>query len=183
MGEAAAPTTVREEFDQQPISVATPSNRVFVTLVGTHDVRVGFAEGFYAATSDREMAAELTRAARLTFVARTRAFYAALGSAAGHRVEPGRRSLDRQSQAYHDGLERLVAEGTAADGRLRMVGVGLSSFTVTVAPGTVAALSESEFAEACRAGTLDFLADHLRRIAELKFDVYLRPGLEAAGVL
>ena len=76
-----------------------------------------------------------------------------------------------------------VAEGTAADGRLRMVGVGLSSFTVTVAPGTVAALSESEFAEACRAGTLDFLADHLRRIAELKFDVYLRPGLEAAGVL
>ncbi|MEJ7833496.1 MAG: hypothetical protein WKF79_11310 [Nocardioides sp.] len=176
------PRTWRDEWDETPVVVSTPSQTVFVTLTGTSWVEVRFAPGFYERANAREMAEQLTRALRLLYVERTRQYYAALSAATGQPVRPGTDTGHRRSADYRRRLSELSAEGSSAGGVVRVFGVGLSGFTVSVTPGSLGAMGEDEFAAACREAGLAFLADHLQQVAELRYDVYVRPELEAAGL-
>jgi hypothetical protein len=171
-----------EEFERTPVAVSSPNEKVFLTLTGDSTVDVGFSYGYYDTVSDREMADQLERAVRLLVVERTRLYYAGLSRQVGERVEPGRDMLHRDARTYRERLAEISAEGEAAEGRIRLYGTGLTHFAATIEPGTIASMREEQFAAACRQAGLAFLEDHKRKIAALKFDVYLKPMLEQAGL-
>jgi hypothetical protein len=181
----AETTTWREQFEETPVRVTAPNEQVSVTLTGTSWVEVSFAPGYYQRADERQLAEQLTRVARLMYVERTRAFYDGLSRETGDIVRPGSGgvSTSRETREYHRRLEELSAEGSSADGSVRMFGTGLSHFLVSIAPGTLSRLSEEQFIAAGREAGLAFLADHLQKVRELKFDVYIRPELEAQGLV
>lgn len=175
-------TTSDQEFARTPVTVSSPNEKIWITLTGDTLVEVRFAYGYYDAVSDSEMADQLIRAIRLLVVERTRAQYESRSRRAGERVEPGRDRLHRDARTYRERLDEISAEGTAAGGRIRLYGVGLTHFTGTIEPGTLASMREEQFAAACREAGIAFLEDHKAKIAVLKYDVYLRPLVERAGL-
>ena len=171
-----------DDFAEQQVSAASPSEKVFLTLTGTRAIQVRFAPGYYQRASTSDMEAQLSRAARLLFVERTRAMYAGLSAEAGERVEPGRDRLHRDARTYRERLDELTASGSSAGGEVTLISVGLGAFTVTIAPGTLDRLSEEQFIAAGQATTLAYIADFDAKLALLKYDVYYRERLEAAGL-
>lgn len=171
-----------EEFARTPVTVSSPNEKVWVTLTGDSLVEVKFSYGYYETVSDREMAEQLIRAIKLLVVERTRLLYEGRSREAGERVEPGRDTLHRDARTYRERLAEITAEGSAADGRIRLHGTGLTHFSGSIEPGTLASMREEQFAAACREAGLAFLEDHKAKIAKLKYDVYLKPMLERAGM-
>lgn len=171
-----------DEFQETTIRVATPSEKVFVSLRGEDWAEVRFAPGFYETATGREMADQLARALRLLHVERTRVLYEGLSRQVGDTIRPGTDTLHPRAAEYRRRLQEIVAEGSSPGGEVTVVGTGLTGFHVTVAPGVLGSTTEQGFADACTAAGLAFLAEHQQRVAELKFDVYIRPDLEAAGV-
>lgn len=172
----------QDDFEQVPVAVTTPNGKVTAELRGTTWADVRFAPGFYEQATTPEMAEQLTRAVRLLQAERTRAWYAGLSRARGESVRPASGAGLGRTADYLRRLEELAAEGSSPGGEVTLVGVGLRSFHVSVAPGVLDALGEAEFAEACRSAGTAFLTDHLAKVAVLQFDVYYRADLEAAGL-
>lgn len=172
-----------EEFERTPVTVSSPNERIWVTLTGDSTIEVSFAYGYYDGANDREMADQLTRAVKLLMVERTRVLYNGRSQEAGELVRPGRDTLHRDARTYRERLAEVAAEGASADGRIRLSGVGLTHFTGTIEPGTLASMREEQFIAGCKEAGFAFLEDHKAKIALLKYDVYIRPQLERAGLV
>lgn len=174
--------TFREDFADQVVTAASPSEKVFLKLRGTGWLDVTFDSGYYARASTVDMETQLTRAARLLFIERTRAMYAGLSTEVGERVEPGHDRLHRKAREYRERLDELTAQGASPGGDITLTGIGLGNFTVTVQPGTLDKLSEDEFRAAGAAAGVAFLDDYEDKIALLKYDVYYREMAERHGL-
>lgn len=168
--------------DGPEVTAHSPAEKVFVTVHGDSWAEVRFAPGFYATATHEQMQSQLTQVLRLLQVERTRALYDIRSREAGEPVRPGVDTLHRRAREYRGRLAELVAEGRSEGGDVTVLGVGLTDLRAVVAPGALDRLDEQQFAAACADAGMAFLADHLRQIAELKFDVYIRPMLESAGV-
>lgn len=162
--------------------VATPAERVFLSMRGDDDLTIGFQPGWYARCTTSQMQTELARAAKLLYVTRTRAFYDLRSQLAGQRVEPATTVLTDAGARYKQGLDELAAHGQSSDGSASISMVGLTHYTVSIRPGTLDRLSEGQFKIACREAGLACFADHTRGWQRLHFDIYTRPLFERAGV-
>ncbi len=70
-------------------SAATPDERAFATISGRTQVRVTLAAGYYGWASAADLERQLTRLARLLFVARMKAYYVARSERLRADLHPG----------------------------------------------------------------------------------------------
>ena len=72
-------------MDSLHVTAYTPNEQVFGGLSGWYDVRIGIAPGYAERVGDSEIAAQLTRLARILFAERTRAIVACSRSTCSRR--------------------------------------------------------------------------------------------------
>jgi len=176
-------TPLEREWARTTVTAGTPTERVHVTMVGDHDVTVGVDPSWYATTTAAELQAELVRAARLAYVARTRAYYETWSTLTGREVRPVTTPVSPEQEAYARALEDISARGESSGGHVTLSMVGLSHFAVSLSTGVQDALGVREFGEHCREAALACLGDHEQAWQRVHFDVYTRPRLERAGLL
>lgn len=177
------PSEFEVAWAEQTYSAASPSQKVFITMRGDTDIDVTFMPGWYSRAGTSEMEVELARAAKMTFVERTRAYYAVRSDLAGRRVQPATTIHSDEQARWRRGLEELPAHGESPDGAVAMTMVGMTHYSIAVAAGALSTMGETTFAGACRAAGLACLADHTRGWQKLHFDIYTRPRLERLGVV
>jgi hypothetical protein len=172
--------TAAIDFDrawaQTEVRVVSPNEQVFLTILGNAEIRVSFAPGYVERTSYPLLVEQLVRLGRAAFAARTRSFYALRSEEAGQPVEPGTTGYSEQSREYFRRLAELAAEGTSADGSVRVTAVGMTEFAVAFPSSLLDSLGPAGLAARLGEAATALMHDQLTKVARLKLDVYY-PGL------
>ena len=131
--------------DAMRVRVHTPSEQVFAGIDGWYDVWVSVAAGHGERVGEARLEAEIGQVARLLFAARTREYYRLYELHL--RADP--LALRRNRERIHDAFESRSASGRSPGGEVELFTVGMQSFTVSIAPGTLDRLGSHGVGEAC----------------------------------
>ena len=157
-----------EVWNKTEITVASPNEQIFVTILGRVDITVRFAPGYYErADADqlRKQLVEVTRAGVRGYVA---AYWRLRSERVGHHVERRREPLTTQDAVYQRGFEELYAEGSSADGLLSCGMIGMREYTVTFQPSVLGRLDAVAFERAAGEAATAMLQDQLAKAARLR---------------
>lgn len=182
MPEVDQPTEFEQAWERTDYEVETPAQRVRVRMTGDSDLDIWIFPTWLAQAPRAEVEQELAAAARLLYVARTRAYYATLSRVVDSEIRPVTEHVSDEQRRYFDALERLHASGSSHDGRVRLSMVGVSHFVVSAEPGAIRE-GAGAFAASCREAAMACFRDHTEGWQRLHFDVYTRPKMERAGLL
>jgi hypothetical protein len=174
----AEPIDFREAWDHTEVRVVSPNEQVFITVRGNREVEVGVDPGYYGRATRDQLETQLARAARLAFIERTRAFLDLRGRERGEPLKQGRTIHSREDTEYFRRLDELAVEGESDDGQARVSAVGMTHFTVSIAPSVLERLDPAEFCRIASQAATRLLEDQLRKGKELRYDVYMRPLVE-----
>lgn len=180
---AAEPTPLERVWARTTVAAESPNGRVRATMVGDHELRVWIDPTWYDATSGVALQEELARVARLTYVNRTRAYYDAWSALTGERMSPVRTPVSEEQAEYQRRLEQVAARGEAYGGRIALVLVGTSHFSVEIDSGVLHQIDAPTFCTYAAQAALACLREHEQGWQRAHFDVYTRPRLERAGLL
>jgi hypothetical protein len=164
-----APTSALAELRA---SAATPDEKAFATISGRSHVQLSLAAGYYEWASVGDLERQLTRLARLLFVARMRAYYVARSRDFGQtftKESPPTSSRDRQYVLARSGL---VVEGEAAGGVVRVSAVGMDSWTVHLDRDVQNRLNEAAFCTAVSSAASQLVESQFAQVRALKREVY-----------
>lgn len=139
IGDALAATTV---------TVHTPNEQVFGSVVGLRDVRVWFAPGYYQRTAATVLEQNLAALAKLLFVAGVRERGRVSTEVSGQEFTR-RIVLGHRAETYDAFLRDLTVEVVSADGSLTVTAVGQSSYAVRITPGTLERVPQEVFEASC----------------------------------
>ncbi|MEO6512908.1 MAG: hypothetical protein ABIO16_18060 [Nocardioides sp.] len=153
-------------------SAATPDEKAFATISGRAHVQFSLAAGYYGWASVADLERQLTRLAKLLFVARMKAYYVARSRDFGQlftKESPPAGARDEQFVRARSGL---VVEGEAAGGAVRISAVGMESWAVHLEPDVQKRLSEQSFCAAVSSAASQLVAAQFAQVKELKREVY-----------
>lgn len=150
-----------EHLEGLTAEAETPDGTAFARLRGTHDIRVSFAPGYYAHTTEARLADKLVQLGRLLWVARMREYYRQKSNLLEREVRGEGRPRNERQAARREARDSIVATGRSDDGRVELSAVGLLNWSATIAPGTVRQLSEEQFTAACSQAAERLVEDHL----------------------
>jgi hypothetical protein len=156
-------TSARELLADADVTASTPDGTVFGRLSGRR-LHVWFAPGYYSHTSDSRLAEKLGQLGRLLWVARMKEYYRLKSDQLGQEVRGERRPTTPKQVARREARDNIVATGRSDDGRVELTTVGMLSWTASIAPGTVSALSEEAFAAATAQAGERVVEDHAWRL-------------------
>ncbi len=117
--------------------VVVPGCNLTAELTGRSQLRIEFPPGSYPQCTERGLEKCLEATCRLLCAATVTAYRKMIADA------PSPPDGDK----LYDALARLETDGRASDGRVRVVTRGMRTWRAFVAPGTLEALQEHEFAD------------------------------------
>jgi len=152
-------------------SAETPDGSASVHIRGVSGIRLVLAPGYFHRASARDLEFQLTRLAKLAFVARMREYYRGRGHELGRDLyrEPSPRT-DRD-RTYVDARSQVVAEG-GAGGPVEVTAVGMEHWTVRIDPAWHATVDEQTFCDTVSSVASRLVEDQFAKIRQLKVAVY-----------
>jgi hypothetical protein len=164
-------TSLSDRLDTMVVQASAPGGGVHGELRGS-DLTIYFSSGFYAQTGETAMAGRLEQLARLLWAERTRLHRQAIEEAGGW---VNTRPENDEDVDFFDQRERLTATGHSADRQVSVTVRGMTSWTVTIAAGTLRSLSEAAFTQAVSIAAARLMTDQSQQIIALKGRVYGEP--------
>lgn len=153
-------------------TAVTPDERAFATITGRSDVRFGLAPGYYEWASVADLERQLTRLARLLFVARMKAYYVARSEDFGQTFTRESPPTSPRDEAYVLARSRVHVEGEAADGAVRVEAVGMDSWAVHLDRDVQRRLDERGFCDAVSRAASSLVESQLAQVGSLKREIY-----------
>ena len=117
-------------LDEMTATASTPDGRAFATITERTHVRMSLAPGYYEWASVTDLERQLTRLAKLLFVARMRAYYEARSRDFEQLFTREPAPTTPLDEAYVRARSEVVVEGEAAGGAVRISAVGMESWAV-----------------------------------------------------
>jgi hypothetical protein len=162
-------SSLADRLDNLHVRVKAPGVEIYAELRNRDNVTISFEPGIYDWLDERHLEHHMSGLARLLYVAWVRAYRAALPE--GFQASLG--EVDTQADRdYLAAREDLVTEGASPDRRIVLVARGMHEIRVHIAPGTIRALDEYQFAEHTRQAFAALLHERLTQIRELKQRFY-----------
>jgi hypothetical protein len=160
--------TLADRLDDMRITATVDGGAVTATLTRRTRLHLEFAPGAYRRRSEAQLQRDLAVLASRLWANRMRGYYQALSDITGQHVTGEPPARDDRSRAYRAGRAELIAYGESADGRIRVQVRGMRDWQVTIASGTVRALTEHEFAARVAEVGQALLDDLRTKIRQLK---------------
>lgn len=153
-------------------SAATPDEKAFATISGRTHVEFSLAAGYYEWASVTDLERQLTRLAKLLFVARMKAYYAARSRDFDQLYTRESPPTSREDHEYVRARSGLVVEGEAAGGAVRISSVGMDSWVVTLDRDVQKRLTEQAFCAAVSSAATQLVESQFAQVRALKREVY-----------
>ena len=153
-------------------SAATPDHRAFATISGRTHVQLSLAPGYYEWASVADLERQLTRLAKLLFVSRMKAYYAARSRDFGQTFTHESPPTSPRDEEYVRARSGLVVEGEAAGGAIRIGAVGMDSWVVHLDRGIQKRLNEAAFCAAVSEAATLLVESQFTQVKALKREVY-----------
>jgi hypothetical protein len=153
-------------------SAATPDERAFATISGRSRVQFSLAPGYYDWASVADLERQLTRLAKLLFVARMKAYYVARSRDFGQLFTRESPPSSPRDEEYVRARSGLVVEGEAADGAVRISAVGMESWVVHLDRDVQRRLNEAAFCAAVSRAATQLVELQFAEVKALKRQVY-----------
>ncbi len=153
-------------------SAATPDERAFASISGRTHVRVSLAPGYYEWASVSDLERQLTRLAKLLFVARMKAYYAARSIDFGQTFTKESPPTSPADERYVRARSGLVVEGEAAGGAVRVSAVGMDAWVVHLDRDVQQRLNETAFCAAASSAATQLVESQFAQVKALKREVY-----------
>lgn len=160
-----------QAWSETEVTTVSPNEQVFVTLRGDSDVRVSFLPGYYERATAAQIEEQLARTARLVFADRTKAFFDLRSQEHGDVVRPARTAVTAADAEYHRRRAELAVEGTSDDGAVTIASVGMTHFTVQMAPGTLDRVDVATFERDLAQAATRLVEDQKEKMWDLKLEV------------
>lgn len=164
-----APTSALAELQA---TATTPDGKAFATISGRTQVRFSLAPGYYEWASVADLERQLTRLAKLLFVARMKAYYVARSRDFGQTFTKESPPTSSRDQQYVRARSGLVVEGDAAGGVVRISAVGMESWAVHLDRDVQKKLTEQAFCAAVSSAATQLVEQQFAQVKALKRDVY-----------
>lgn len=165
-----------EVWNRTAIEVTSPNEQVFASILGTINITVRFAPGYYERADADQLRKQLVEVMRAGVQGYVGAYWRLRSERVGHPVERRREPIDAQDAAYQHGFEKLYAEGASADGQVSCSMIGMRDHVVTFQPSALDRLDATAFADDAGQAATAMLHDQLAKAARLRFDVYMQPS-------
>jgi hypothetical protein len=153
-------------------TASTPDGRAFATISGRTHVRMSVAPGYYEWASVTDLERQLTRLARLLFVARMRAYYEARSRDFDQLFTREPAPTTPLDEAYVRARSEVVVEGEAAGGAVRIGAVGMDSWAVHLDRDVQQRMDEVTFCDAVSRAATQLVELQLAAVRTLKREVY-----------
>jgi hypothetical protein len=158
--------------DQLYASAATPDEKVTARLEGRSEVTVRLAPGYFHRASASDLEFQLTRLAKLLFVARMREYYRARSVAFDMDVRGEAPPTTEADRDFVEARGELVAEGGTGS-VVELTCVGMEHWSVRVDPDELARLDEAGFCRAVSRAASELVADQMLKARALKNAIYV----------
>lgn len=165
-------TGLAELLDQMRVHASVDGGAVSAVLHDRQQVDISFAPGFYRRATDAVLEEHLASLARLLRVEYDRQYYAVLSKASGETITKDPPPVGWRDTEYVTQREELIAEGASAGRRIVITARGLQSWRVSIAPGTVYDLDETQFADQVGEAAAGVIRSQFAGIRALKARVY-----------
>ena len=153
-------------------TASTPDERAFATITGRTHVRMSLAPGYYEWASVTDLERQLTRLAKLLFVARMRAYYEARSRDFDQLFTREPAPTTRLDEAYVRARSEIAVEGEAAGGAVRISAVGMDSWAVHLDRDVKQRMDEVTFCDAVSRAATQLVELQLAAVRALKREVY-----------
>jgi len=153
-------------------TAGTPDGRAYAAITGRTRVRLSLAPGYYEWASVPDLERQLTRLAKLLFVARMKAYYVARSEDFEQTFTREPASTTPCDEAYVRARSELVVEGAAADGAIRITGVGMDTWAVHLDRDIQRLMDEHAFCEAVSRAATRLVESQFAQVGALKREVY-----------
>jgi hypothetical protein len=153
-------------------TASTPDGRAFATITGRTHVRMSLQPGYYAWASATDLERQLTRLAKLLFVARMRAYYEARSRDFEQLFTREPAPTTPLDETYVRARSGLVVKGEAAGGAVRIGAVGMESWAVHLDRDVQQRMDEVTFCDAVSRAATRLVEQQLAAVRALKREVY-----------
>ena len=153
-------------------TAATPDGRAYAEITGRTHVRLSLAPGYYEWASVPDLERQLTRLAKLLFVARMKAYYVARSTDFDQVFTREPAPTSARDEAYVRARSEVVVEGVAADGAIRVTAVGMDSWAVHLDRDLQLRMDEHAFCEAVSSAATRLVESQFAQVRALKREVY-----------
>ena len=159
-------------LDEMSATAGTPDGRAFATISGRTHVRMSLTPGYYEWASVTDLERQLTRLAKLLFVARMRAYYEARSRDFEQLFTREPAPTTPLDEAYVRARSEVVVEGDAAGGAVRISAVGMESWAVHLDRDVQQRMVEMAFCDAVSRAATQLVEQQLAAVRALKREVY-----------
>jgi hypothetical protein len=153
-------------------TASTPDERAFASITGRTHVELTLAPGYYDWASVADLERQLTRLARLLFVARMKAYYVARSKDFGQLFTRESAPTSPRDEEYVRARAGLAVEGVAAGGAIRISATGMDFWTVHLDRDVQRRLDEQAFCHAVSEAATGLVEMQLAQVRALKREVY-----------
>lgn len=162
-----------DRLDAMVVQASSPDGQINVSVRGQGElIDIAFRAGAYRRYREEELAHQLSRLATLAFTRYRREEQEIIDAAFGESVNDELSEYGAERRRYNEALERLTAVGASGDGAVQVRTVGLVTWTVSIAPGTLDRCTEQEFLAEARTAVGALLARYQAGVLALKDEIY-----------
>ena len=153
-------------------TAGTPDGRAYATITGRTLVRLSLSPGYYEWASVADLERQLTRLAKLLFVARMRAYYVARSKDFEQQFTREPAPTTPRDEEYVRARSELVVDGVAAGGAIRISAVGMDSWTVHLDRDIHGRMDEHAFCDAASRAATQLVESQFAQVRALKREIY-----------
>jgi hypothetical protein len=147
-----------------------PDGSLAAELTGRGEVRLTVRD--YARLTEPELSRRIAQLARLLWARRMGEYFRIRSEVTGQRVTRESPALGRRDQEFEAARDDLVVRGRSADGRVEVQTRGMREWTVRIQPGTLRALTETQFAVGVGEAAAGLIADQRERLRDIAVRTY-----------
>ena len=165
------------DLERHPLEAEVAGGRVRASMRGLSWLRLEIDPSYYLASSEPELAHDLTRVGRLLVAQRLQAQHTH-DRQAGATVQafPVGSRHRRELDDYNDAVAQIHDVVESPDGTVRVSAVGMADLLVEIRPETIAHTSVTTFERTCADTTRQLLAQHMREVWQLRVRMFDVPG-------